>query len=282
MEEKAHLEENAHKLVQINVNNIIKSKSKKLYRILPRFIINYIRRVIHEDELNDILRRYQGLDGISFANELMKDHNVTFNLHNEDRIPVTGRLIVVSNHPLGGFDGLALISLMSRYRKDVKFPVNDFLMNIPNLRDIFIPINKVGRNSIQLARQFDEAFNSDNVILYFPAGICSRKINGVIQDIEWKKTFIEKAKKYQRDILPIHFSGQNSNFFYNLANLRKKLHIKVNLEMAYLADEFINQKNSSYHIHVGDLIHYESLTPDKTNLEWAQEIRKQVYTLPNE
>jgi putative hemolysin len=224
--------------------------------------------------------RYRELEGISFANKLMQEFNVQFRVHNETNIPATGKLIIACNHPLGGFDGLALISLVSHYRKDIKFPVNDFLMNIPNLRDIFVPVNKVGSNSIQLARQFDEIFNSDNVILYFPAGICSRKINGIIQDVAWKKTFVGKAKEYRRDILPMHFSGQNSNFFYNLANLRKRLRIKVNLEMAYLADEFMHQRNSSYDIHVGDLIHYEALTSDKTNFEWAQEIRRYVYSLP--
>jgi putative hemolysin len=273
------MEQNDNKVVQINIENIIKSKNEKVYRILPSFILNYIRRIIHEDEVNDILRRYHGQDGIRFANGLMKEFNVTFNIHNENRIPTTGKLIVVSNHPLGGFDGLALISLISHYRKDIKFPVNDFLMNVPNLRDIFVPINKVGHNSIHLARQFDKIFSSDATILYFPAGICSRKINNVIQDMEWRKTFIDKAKEYCRDIIPVHFSGQNSNFFYTLAGIRKKLHIKVNLEMVYLVDEFMKQRNSSYHIHIGNLIHYKSLTSDKTNFEWAQEIRKYVYSL---
>ncbi len=269
-----------NKVVQINIGDIIKSKSERLYKILPRFIINYIRRIIHEDEVNDILRRYHGQDGVSFANGLMKEFNVTFNVHHEEKIPATGKLIIACNHPLGGFDGLALISLISRYRKDIKFPVNDFLMHVPNLQDIFIPINKVGNNSIELARQFDEIFNSENVILYFPAGICSRRINGIIQDVKWKKTFVNKAKEFHRDILPIYFSGRNSNFFYNLANLRKRIGIKANIEMAYLANEFFNQRDSSYDIYIGDLIQHESITSDKSDYEWAQEIRKYVYSLP--
>jgi len=270
-----------NEIVQINIEQIIKGKSEKLHRILPRFVINYIRRIIHEDEINDILNRYQGQDGISFANGIMEEFNVKFNVHHEEKIHAKDRLIIACNHPLGGFDGLALISLISRHRKDIKFPVNDFLMHIPNLQDVFIPINKTGYNSIELARQFDEVFNSDNVILYFPAGICSRRIHGKIQDLEWKKTFVTKAKQFQRDILPIYFSGRNSNFFYNLANLRKKLRIKTNIEMAYLPNELFNQRNSSYNIYIGDLIHYESLTPNKSDFQWAQEIRKQVYGLFN-
>jgi len=265
--------------IQINIEQIIKEKSEKLHRILPHFVINYIRRIIHEDEVNDILNRYYGANGIEFANGLMSDFNVTFNVHNEEKIPADGKLIIASNHPLGGFDGLALISLISRYKQDIKFPVNDFLMHLPNLQDIFIPINKVGTNSIEMARQFDEVFRSDSVILYFPAGLCSRKIGGKIQDLEWKKTFVTKAKQFERNILPIYFSGKNSNFFYNLSNLRKKLGIKANIEMAYLADELFKQKNSSYDIYIGDLIDYKSLTRDKSDTQWAKEIRERVYGL---
>jgi putative hemolysin len=267
------------KAIQIDIEQIIRNKSKKLHRMLPRFIVNYIRRIIHENEINDILERYHGINGIDFANGIVEDFNVSFNVHHEEKIPAEGKLIIACNHPLGGFDGLALISLISRYRADIKFPVNDFLMYIPNLQDIFIPINKVGTNSIELVRQFDNVFRSDNVILYFPAGICSRRIDGKIQDLEWKKTFVGKAKQFQRAILPIYFSGKNSNFFYNLANVRKKLGIKINIEMAYLADEFFKQKKSSYDIYIGDLIDYKSLTPDKSDSEWAQKIRKQVYDL---
>jgi putative hemolysin len=268
-----------NKIIQIDIEQIIKDKSEKLHRLLPRFVINYIRRIIHEDEINDILKQYHGVNGIDFANGIVEDFNVSFNVHNKEKIPTDEKLIIASNHPLGGFDGLALISLISRYMKDIKFPVNDFLMHIPNLQDIFIPINKVGNNSIELARQFDNAFHSDSVILYFPAGICSRRIDGKIQDLEWKKTFVTKAKQSQRNILPIYFSGKNSKFFYNLANLRKNLRIKANIEMAFLADELFKQKNSSYDIYIGDLIDYKSLTPNKSDFAWAQEIRKQVYDL---
>ena len=274
--------ENSKEIIQVNIEEIIKNKSEKLHRLLPRFVINKIRRIIHEDEVNDILRRYHGQDGVSFANALMKEFQVQFNIRYPERIPKDGKLIVASNHPLGGFDGLVLISLISQYRQNIKFPVNDFLMHIPNLQDIFIPINKVGSNSIELARQFDEIFNSENTILYFPAGICSRKIDGKIQDLAWKKTFVSKAKEYQRDILPIYFSGKNSNFFYNLSHFRKRLGIKVNIEMAYLADEFFKQRNSSYDIYIGNPIPHQSLTSEKSDYQTAQTIRDYVYRLPNE
>jgi len=265
------------KVVQVNIDDVIRGKNENLYRLLPRFAINYLKRIVHQDEVNDILRRYHGKNGIDFANGLMEEFNVKFEVHNEEKIPKQNNLIIASNHPLGGFDGLALISLISRYHNQIRFPVNDLLMNVPNMRDIFVPINTIGSKSIELARQFDEVFASDNVILYFPAGLCSRKINGKIQDLSWKKTFVSKAKEYKRDILPIYFDGKNTSFFYNLANIRKRLKIKANIEMLYLCDELFRQKNSTYKIHIGDLIPHTLLDSQKTDYQWAQEIRGKVY-----
>ena len=264
-------------MVQVNIDDVIRGKSERLHRLLPRFMVNYIKHIVHQDEVNEILHRYQGKNGIDFANGMMNDFQVRFEVYNEERIPKQDNLIIASNHPLGGFDGLALISLISRYHNRIKFPVNDLLMHVPNLKDIFIPINTIGSKSIELARQFDEVFASDNVILYFPAGLCSRKIDGKIQDLPWKKTFVDKAKKYKRDILPIYFDGKNSSFFYNLANIRKKLGIKTNIEMLYLCDELFKQKNVTYKIHIGELIPHTQLDTQKTNYQWAQFIREKVY-----
>jgi len=266
-------------VVQVNIDDVIRGKSKKLHRLLPRFVINYIKHIVHQEEVNDILRRYHGKNGIDFANGIIKEFNVKFEIHNEEKIPRQNNLIIASNHPLGGFDGLALISVISQYHKNIKFPVNDLLMNVPNLRDVFIPINTIGSKSIELARQFEDVFASENVILYFPAGLCSRKINRKIQDLPWKKTFVSKAKEFKRDILPIYFDGKNSNFFYNLALLRKKIGIKANIEMFYLCDELFRQKNSTYSVYVGDLIPHFQLDKKKTDYQLAQEIRRKVYEL---
>ncbi|MDR1878115.1 MAG: 1-acyl-sn-glycerol-3-phosphate acyltransferase [Bacteroidales bacterium] len=266
-------------MIQINIEEIIKTKSAKLHRLLPRFVIRYLRHILHEDEINDILIRYHGQDGVSFANGVMEEFQIRFNVHHQENIPTEGRFIVASNHPLGGFDGLALITLISNYHRNIKFPVNDFLMHLPNMQDIFVPVNKTGRNSVAMAYHFDEIFRSDNVILYFPAGICSRKIAGKIQDMEWKKTFVSKAKAFHRDILPVYFSGRNSEFFYRLANLRRKLRLKTNLEMAFLADELFKQRHSLYDVYIGKPISYKSLTGEKSDYQWAQEIRNHVYQL---
>ena len=239
----------------IDVEKVIYEKNKSLYRILPRFFINYIRRVIHEKELNNYLLNDPTTKGFDFAEKIIDYFNVTYSVANEENIPKTGNYIVVGNHPLGGFDGLIVTNLLHKHRNDILVTSNDLLMNIPNLHELFIPINTVGTNTTDLARRIEVAFKQENVILFFPAGLCSRRIKGEIVDLVWKKTFVTKAKAYQRDIIPIYFEGRNSNFFYNLSAIRKKLGIKLNIEMMYLVDELFKHKNKHFRLVVGNQFH---------------------------
>lgn len=274
-----HKEDNTTNTPLIDVKRVIYEKNKSLYRILPRFIINYIRHVIHEKELNNYILNDLNTKNIDFINKAIDYFKVTYTAINEDNIPKNGSYIVVGNHPLGGFDGLIITSLLHKHRKDLLVTSNDLLMNIPNLQEMFIPINTVGNNTTDLARRIENAFQQENLILIFPAGLCSRRINGEIVDLPWKKTFVSKAKLYQRDILPIYFEGRNSNFFYNLSNLRKKIGIKFNIEMMYLVDELFKNSGQHFKLVIGKPISYKSLTKEKTDYEHAQEIKKIVYEL---
>ncbi len=265
--------------VQLDVEKIIYNKSKTLHRFLPGFILKYLRKILHENEINDILNNAIGINGVHFAEKNIHDFNITFTVIHEERIPVGGNHIIVSNHPLGGFDGLILAHVFSKYKEKVKVTMNDLLMNVPNLVNISVPINKTGKNTTRLAVALNETFQEDNMIIFFPAGLCSRKINGEIVDLEWKKTFVSKAKEYKRDIIPIYFDGKNSDFFYNLANFRKKIGLKVNIEMLYLTDELFHQKNKHFKIVIGKPISYQTFTKEKSDYEHANEIKKIVYTL---
>jgi len=266
-------------VLQIDVDGLIASKNAKLYKLLPRFILSYLKRVIHQDEINDFLSKNQNVYNVDFADSAMIMLNAKIKIVGEENIPKTGNPILVSNHPLGGLDGIALISTLGKYRSDLIFPVNDLLLYLRNMNGIFLPINKHGRNPSESVRIFDQAFADENLILYFPAGLCSRKTKGKIIDLEWKKTVITKAKKYKRDIVPVHFSGRNSNFFYNLANIRKFFGIKANIEMLYLADEMYNQKNATFTITFGKPISVETFTREKTDIQWAQWLKEQVYKI---
>ena len=215
----------------IEVRNVIHKKSPRLAKWIPKPLISYLERVLHEDDINDIMNRFQDLSGLDFVDALIQYLGVEVELTGVENIPPTASVIFAANHPLGGLDGIAFMHAIGRYRRDVKFLVNDILMNIGNLEPLFIPVNKVGGQAKDGIIAIDQAYASDNALLVFPAGLVSRKIKGEIADLEWKKSFINKAKKYNRDIVPVYIEGKNSNFFYNLARLRQKIGLMVNLEM---------------------------------------------------
>ena len=260
--------------LQIDVRQTIASKNKKLAKWLPHFVIRWIEKLIHQDEINNFLEKHQHACALDFAKYGLEEFaQASITVQHEEKLPKTGRYIVVSNHPLGGIDGLALISLIGKYRSDIKFPVNDLLMAIKPMHGIFIPINKHGRNNLDAVTELHRAFASNDLILYFPAGLCSRKIKGKIQDLEWKKTIIQKAKEYQRDIIPVFFDGKNSARFYRIANWRRRLGIKVNLEMVLLPDEMVRQKGNQFTVTFGDPISYKTFNSSKTPQEWAAWLR---------
>ena len=264
--------------VCIDIEKVIYDKSPRLAKSLPGFVIRYLKRVLHQDQINKSLLDNKDVMGLDFVRNILREFNASIYVSGLENLPESGRYIVVSNHPLGGLDGLALMHVVGKVRRDIIFPVNDFLLYLPNLKELFIPINKVGKNT-ENAAKIESAFESDKIILYFPAGLCSRKINGKICDLEWEKTFISKARKYNRDIIPVFIDAENSNFFYRLANIRKKLGIKANIEMLYLVDEMYKQYNKKINIIFGEKIPVSFFTKDKKDNEWAAYVKEWVYSL---
>lgn len=268
-----------NKMQAINLEQVIANKNPKLAKRIPKFILSYLKRIIHVDEINEILAKYGHLEGYDFLDKTLEEMNVSYEILQKENLPASGRFIIASNHPLGGFDGLVLIQAMQRKYGEVRFLVNDILMNLIPFRSLFVPINKHGGQARDGARILDEVLGSEMQVLIFPAGLASRKIKGKVVDLEWKKTFISKAAAYQRDIIPVFFEGQNSNFFYRLAAFRKFLGLKVNIEMLYLPDETFKRRNSKLRLVVGKPIPYSQFTPDKTQAEWALYVRNKVYEL---
>jgi 1-acyl-sn-glycerol-3-phosphate acyltransferase len=264
---------------RIDVREVLHSKSPSLARTIPGFIINYLKKIVHQDELNEFLGKYGHLKDARLIEAGLTHFGIKFNVTGSENIPESGRFIFVSNHPLGGLDGLVFIYELSKRFPDIKFPVNDILTNIKNLSGIFLPVNKHGGQAKDAARLIEEAYASDCQILYFPAGLCSRKKKGIIRDLQWHKSFISKAIQHKRDIVPAYFSGRNSDFFYNLANLRKRIGIKANFEMLYLADEMFRQKDKEISLVFGKPIAWETFDKTKTPLEWADWVKAKSYAL---
>lgn len=264
----------------IDIDAILASKAGKKARYVPRFLVSYLKKIAHQEELNGFLENEQDRYGVEFIEDFFRFFNNSFEVEGIENLPSEGWHTFVSNHPLGAIDGMGLGMILGRhYDEKIKYLVNDLLMNIPQLKSLFIPINKTGRQAKNLPRQVDEAFKSENHILMFPAGICSRRTNGVIRDLEWKKTFITKSVQTQRDVVPIHFDGRNSDFFYNLANINKMLGLKFNIAMLYLADEMFKNRGQKFKVTIGKPIAWETFDKSKTPAEWAQYVQDVVYSL---
>jgi len=269
--------------LKIDVGQVLYSKNPALKKAIPGFLIRYLKRIVHQDEINDFLEKYGDLLDYEFIAAGLKHFQITYNVFGAENLPPAGgRYIFVSNHPLGGLDGLVFINELSKYYRNLKFPVNDILMNLKNLSGIFVPVNKHGAQDRAAVRLIEEAYASDDQILYFPAGLCSRKKKGVIKDLQWHKSFISKAIEHKRDIVPAFFSGRNSDFFYNLSNLRNFLGIKSNVEMLYLADEMFRQKGKEIDLVFGKSIPWQTFDKSRKQTEWAGWVKGKSYDLESE
>jgi putative hemolysin len=266
--------------LQLDVDKILADKNPKIHRVLPRFVIRYLKRIVHQDDINEILRNFSDLRGAAFNDAALGFMGIRYRAHGVENLPKGGRNIFVSNHPLGGLDGMVFMSELSKHFPAIKFPVNDILLYIENYGDIFLPVNKVGSFGREAAQLMEEAYASDYQLLNFPAGICSRKIKGVITDLPWQKSFIVKAVQHQRDIVPCYFAGRNSSFFYNLANFRTAIRFKMNLEMLYLADEMFRQKGKDIDVYFGEPIPWQTFDRSRKPQEWAEIVRGKTYNLP--
>ena len=267
----------------IDIDKILNDKMGKKAKYVPRPLVTWLKRIIHQDEVNRYLWESRHLTGTEWLEECVRYLDMTLEIVGEENLPdkTDGRLYTfVSNHPLGGEDGVALGAIIGRhYDGRFRYLVNDLLMNLPGLAPVCIPINKTGNQSRNFPAMVEAGFKSDNHMLMFPAGICSRKRDGSIRDIEWKKTFITKSVEYQRDIVPIHFGGQNSEFFYRLANFSDKYVKKINIAMLFLVDEMYKNAHKTFRIAIGKPIPWQTFDKGKTPAQWAQYVQDIVYTL---
>lgn len=263
----------------IDIEKAIHSKNPKLLKWMPGFLLNYVKKVTHEAWLNAVLTKHIDLKGLDFVNALISEFQMDVQLIGEEHIPKTGGFILASNHPLGGMDGIALMYAIGKIRPDIRFLVNDLLMSFDNFQPIFVPVNTLGKNSVNANLKIEEAFANRHPILIFPAGLVSRKQEGIVKDLAWKKSFISKAKKYHLEILPCHIEGKNSTFFYNLANWRKKIGLKANIEMFWLVDEMYKQRGKKVVIRVGNPVSYRYFNSEKNDTKWAAYMKDLVYKL---
>lgn len=263
----------------IDIEKLIGSKNPRLLKTLPTFLLNYLKKTIHQEEINQILAENKDKHDYDFCHDIIERFNITVKVHNEQNIVTEGGCIYVVNHPLGGMDAMAIVDAMHKYRKDIKFIVNDILLHLKNLQGLFVGVNKHGVNSKNSLQEVNDLFASDKAVFIFPAGLVSRKKKGKVADLTWKKTFVTRARKFNKQIIPVYLEGELTNFFYRLSNFRTAIGIKANIEMLYLAQELFKQKNKTIDIVFGEPILPTVLKDGKSDQEWADKIKETVYSL---
>ena len=271
------------KPLRIDVDSVIRQRLPRHYRYIPKWLIRWIERTIHQEGLNKILADMGDKKGVEAADIALNDLNVKYKAVGIDNIPSDGRFIFASNHPLGGLDGMALISLIGHHYggDNIKFIVNDLLMAVKPLDNVFLPINKHGRQSRHSAQEIEEQYQSDRQMITFPAGLCSRKLKGgKIGDLEWKKFVVTHAVSSKRDIIPVYFDGHNSKFFYRMARWRERLGMKFNLEMILLPSEMFKACGRTFNVCFGKPVKWDTLD-SRHALQEAERLRTMVYELKN-
>lgn len=267
----------------IDIEKILESKVGSKVGLLPGFAVSWLKRILHEDEVNRFLLESRHLSGTEWLTECVRYLDMTLQIDGMENLPPKddGRLYTfVSNHPLGGIDGVALGSVIGNfYDSRFRYLVNDLLLNLPGLKPLCIGINKTGKQSRNFPAMVEAGFQSNHHILMFPAGLCSRRIEGKIHDLPWKKTFVSKSVEYQRDVVPIRFDGQNSDRFYRIANLCKALHLKFNVAMLFLVDEMYRNVHKTFRITIGKPIPWQTFDKSKSMVSWAKYVEDKVYEL---
>ncbi len=262
----------------IDVEKVLAEKAPSLKKWMPRLVLNWLKSKLHEEDINQIMHEIKDYYGLEYNSKGLEKLGANIESVNPHHVPKTNGVIVVANHPLGGLDGMALVKAVGEIRPDVHFVVNDVLKNLKNYGDVFVGVNKVRSTSASSLRNVEQVLSTEDAVLFFPAGLVSRKKKGVIKDLQWKKSFVTQGIDHKRLIVPAFIEGENSGFFYRFANIRKGLGIKANIEMLFLPDEMFRQRGNTVKIHFGKAFDSAILHSGKNHWEWAEFIKQYIYS----
>lgn len=267
----------------LDIDRVLRDKLGSRARFVPRILVNYLKRIIHQDELNEFITGEGDKQGVPWLLDCVEYLDMKLDVRGAENLPAPDAppCTFVSNHPLGGQDGVALGAVLGKhYDGRIKYLVNDLLMNLYGLAPLCVPINKTGAQSRQFPAMVEAGFRSTDHIIMFPAGLCSRRQDdGSIRDLAWQKTFVTKSVETQRNVVPIHFSGHNSDRFYRIARWNARLGLKVNIAMLYLVDEMFRNRHKTFTITIGRPIPYTTFDRSRSPKAWAAYVQEEVYRL---
>ncbi len=266
---------------QVDVKTLVSSKAPKAAKYIPGFVFNFLKKILHQDDINDILRCGWDLQPQGFVQSVFKRWNITYSLEGAEKLDPAGRYIFAANHPFGGMDGMMIADCLIENFGDARVVVNDLLMYLDPLKPIWIPVNTMGAQNPEYVRLFEEGFASNVPILMFPAGICSRVVDGQIADLQWKNTFIKRAHATSRSVVPLYVEGSLHKWFYRIYRMRKALGIKANIEMLLLVDGMYHQHGKHFRLSVGEPITPEQLSKIGSVREQVEYVRKKTYSMKN-
>lgn len=271
---------NKNAVQQIDIAAVIRKKWAN--KLIPPFLLRLVEKLIHQEEINEILRLYGSLEGSAFMHKLVEHFGLTLEFVGKERLPENGRALFISNHPLGALDGICLVDMLSQvYQREARCIVNDLLLNLQPLQSSFVAVNKYGKQSREMVQRMDEVLHGNDPLITFPAGICSRFIGERIQDLPWQKSFVRQALRSSRPIVPLFFEGKNSNRFYRIERWRTYLGIKFNIGTMLLPDEMFKAKGSHFRVFVGNPIAPDVLKDMGENVEQiTAALRLLTYQLP--
>ena len=261
----------------LDLNEIL---GPKMSAKLPGFVKRFFARRLHIKQINDCIMKAEHYAGAGFFDEALDYVGITYKVRGEENIDLSKKYLFACNHPLGGPEALIIGSIFRRiYGDGFMVPSNQILYNMKPLQEFFVPVSVGGRQGREIAERIAGMFESDRQVLVFPAGLCAKSIKGVVTEMPWKKMFISQARKYQRDVVPVHISGHNSKWYFFLSWLSRTLKLKFNLGMIYLVDELFKQRGNEFVITFGKPIEYERFDKTKTDLQWADEVKNIVKNL---
>ena len=264
----------------INVENTLQEKYPSFQVKSPwikKPTISMLRKLTHEDEVNQFLDKYQHLEGFDFIDQVFDYFNFSYSVPHLDRrnIPASGRLVIVANHPLGALDGLALLKLVGEVRRDVKIIVNDVLMDFKAIDDLLLPVDNLNRSTQKSSiKQILSSLESEQAVIVFPAGEVSRIRPNGVRDGKWSGGFLSFAKKTGAPVLPVHVGARNSSFFYSSSMVYKPLSGML------LAHEMFNKYSKIITFRIGAPIPYRTIKAlPLVKKDILKLIRREVYRL---